>query len=296
MKRSDNAYFFLISILLLSVTVTLLGCNRDDANVLRTVFGVISSNLAESFVVSWDEKHQWKAEDYFDDPNVVALCKAIEVKDLRTIDRLIADGADVNARGKGNMTPLLWAFPENRPEVFKRLLEHGADPNVVVMSDFNTQGRKIQPGDSVLYLATISEFPNYFKYVMQHGGDPNLITRQFSPLMMLIGGGFCPDKKEAVQLLIDAGADLNYRTDTNERALCTSVSAGLFSITLQLLEAGADFNFLKEGGSTFVHFLLSSRERVWSITTLEDREYYDKVLEWLKTNGTDLEGARKDNR
>jgi len=288
----------------------LTGCDRDtQLKVLaRFLFNRHTTVLPDA-VIPWYEKHQWKAEEFFDDPKVIALCKTIEAGDLAAIDRLVAEGADVNAKGKGNMTPLLWAFPENKPEVFKRILEHGADPNVRVTSDFDTDWR-ISPGHSVLHLAADTAFPNYFKYVMQHGGDPNLIRERLlnperlieghwfphhSPLIAVIRGR-CPDKKEAVQLLIDAGADLNYRTDTNERALCTSVSAGLFSITLQLLEAGADFNFLKEGGSTFVHFLLSSRERVWSITTLEDREYYDKVLEWLKTNGTDLEGARNDNR
>ena len=60
------------------------------------------------------------------------------------------------------------------------------------------------------------------------------------------------DKKEEIQFLIDAGADLDYRIDTNTTALSTSVSGGCFSITLQLLEAGASFNFCKENGGTFV--------------------------------------------
>jgi ankyrin repeat protein len=57
------------------------------------------------------------------------LCKAIEENDVGEIDRLVAAGADVNAKGKENMTPLLWAFPDDKPERFKKLLELGADPN-----------------------------------------------------------------------------------------------------------------------------------------------------------------------
>jgi ankyrin repeat protein len=59
---------------------------------------------------TFHEKFGWKAEDYFTDPKVIALCHAIEANDLKEIDRKIAAGADVNAKGTDGMTPLLWAF------------------------------------------------------------------------------------------------------------------------------------------------------------------------------------------
>jgi ankyrin repeat protein len=91
--------------------------------VLLTVIMATGCDKSESFdrSISWNAKPQWKANDYFDDPKVIALCKAIDARDLKEIDRLVAEGADVNAKGKGNMTPLLWAFPENKPEIFKRI-------------------------------------------------------------------------------------------------------------------------------------------------------------------------------
>ncbi len=72
---------------------------------------------------------KWNAGDYFTDQGVIALCKAIEAHNLTEIDRLVKSGVDVNARGRGNMTPLLWAFPVGQ-DVFRKLLELGADPNV----------------------------------------------------------------------------------------------------------------------------------------------------------------------
>ncbi len=98
------------------------------------------------------QKCGWKAEDYFADPKVIALCKAIEANDLAEIELLVKSGADVNTQGKGEMTPLVWAFPDNKLPRFKRLLEHGANPNVVVESDFGTKGH-IREGDSVTHLA-----------------------------------------------------------------------------------------------------------------------------------------------
>ena len=55
----------------------------------------------------------WKAEDYFTDRKVIALCRAIEANDLAEMERVVKAGADVNAQGKDKMTPLLWAFPDN---------------------------------------------------------------------------------------------------------------------------------------------------------------------------------------
>ena len=58
------------------------------------------------------QRLKWKAEDFFTDPGVISLCKAIEAKNLKEIDRLVKSGnVNVNAKGRGNMTPLLWRFP-----------------------------------------------------------------------------------------------------------------------------------------------------------------------------------------
>jgi ankyrin repeat protein len=139
---------------------------------------------------------------------------------------------------------------------------------------------------------------------MQHGGNPNSICRrglaQFSPLMTVMAG-FYPDKNESIQLLIDAGADLDYGTDTGNTALLTSLSGGYFSITLQLLEAGASFNLCKDNGGTFVHSFLREAPEITSKTatippTPEQIKHYAEVLAWLEANGADLEGARKDNK
>ena len=119
------------------------------------------------------QRSGWKAEDFFTEPKVIALCHAIEANDLAEMDRLVRAGADVNAQGKHKMTPLLWAFPDNNLPRFKWMLEHGANPNVVVEDEFNTR-QNIARGDSVTQLACESSFPGYFETVFDHGGDPNL--------------------------------------------------------------------------------------------------------------------------
>ena len=106
----------------------------------------------------------------------------------------------MNATGKGKMTPLLWAFPDGKLDRFKRLLKHGANPNVVVESGFNTR-RQIKVGHSVTHLAAGTKFPGYFKEVMQNGGDADLRhgEKGDSLLHVVIKAGV-PDQKERFEV------------------------------------------------------------------------------------------------
>jgi hypothetical protein len=111
----------------------------------------------------------WRSENYFDQPLKIELCKSIEANDLVEIDRLVAAGADVNAQGKGKMTPLLWAFPDGNLERFTHLLKLGADPNTLFEGDFNTRGA-LQPAQSVTHLAAGTAFPGCFDAAFNHHG------------------------------------------------------------------------------------------------------------------------------
>jgi uncharacterized protein len=209
-----NNRTILLATLLTIVTVFQAGCSE--------VAAVIKSATA----TTWHQKFDWKAVKYFTDEKVIALCHAIEAEDLEEIDRLVAAGTDVNAKGKGNMTPLLWAFPDNKPERFKRLLEHGADPNVIVTSDFETGPAGIQPGDSITHMAAKSWF-HHFKYVMEHGGDPNLVHPKYkeTPLFAVIKGSG-GQREERIQLLIDKGANLDQMSALEKNPAMQAVSWG----------------------------------------------------------------------
>lgn len=285
--------FFVVLLAALFVVTIIIGCDKMNK---------ISATANKVLADSWYEKFNWKAEDFFDDPKVIALCKAIEAKDLKEIDRLVAAGADVNAKGKGNMTPLLWAYPENKPDVFKRILEHGADPKIEVTSDFNTKMSAITPGDSVQHLAAKTWFPNYFKYVMQHGGDPNFVNggrhglSRNPPLITVITGSY-PNKKESVQILIDAGADLEYKSAEGRTPVWWAASWFFqYPLALQLLEAGASFHICNEdSGLTFLRFLIREYERTYPHSSPQRKRAYAELYEWLEAHGADFDEARKDS-
>lgn len=247
---------------------------------------------------TWHEKFDWKAEDYFDDPQVVALCRAIEANDLEEIDRLVTAGADVNALGKDNMTPLLWAYPDNQSDRFEKLLELGADPNVIFQSNFNSDGKVTFRGTSITHLASATWFPRYFDLVFAHGGDPNLISdtplgKNLTPIFDVINGPEEGDNKKIARL-IELGADLDYVGGFGRTPAGYAVTRGRFDVVLQLLEAGADFRiYWSHSNQQLIHSLIM-RERTLGDSPREQRAAYRKVLEWLEQRGVSIADARED--
>ncbi|MEM7813236.1 MAG: hypothetical protein AAF532_17305 [Planctomycetota bacterium] len=119
------------------------------------------------------DKLGMNAADYFKDAEVIALCEAVERGDLAEVEALIDSGSDVTAIGRHGVTPLLWAYPDDRPAIFEALLKAGADPNVKLTADLG-DGQWFNKGDSVTHLCAKSRFDRHFDLVMDHGGDPNI--------------------------------------------------------------------------------------------------------------------------
>jgi uncharacterized protein len=256
--------------------------------------------VSQATGATWHQKVGWKAEDYFTDPKVIALCRAIEANDLSEMDRLIAAGAEVNAKGKDGMTLLLWAFPDNKLDRFKKLLEHGADPNVITKSDFNTHGG-FHPGggDSVTHMACRTEFPGYFEAVFDHGADPNLIrnwtVKSQTPLFSVITGAG-PNKKAHVQTLIDKGADLNQTDSGGGTATMTAVGwGGQYDIALMLLEAGADPKIYQSNEvQKLSHVVVRQESLHLKNATVQQQADFSKLVNWLDNHGESIDQARAD--
>ena len=239
----------------------------------------------------------WTAEDYFTDPQVIALCHAIEVNDLAEMERLVKAGADVNAQGKDKMTPLLWAFPDNHLPRFKWLLEHGANPNVVVEGEFNTR-QTISRGDSVTHMACKTSLPGYFEAVFDHGGDPNIrhtgpLGFSQTPLFAVItrGGG---DKAAKIRRLIDLGADMNDRFSGGTPVMQAVTWFGQFKLALMMLEAGADHRTYQHNEYRQLIHVVAGQERRLHEYTPEQRAGFHELVKWLEDHGESYEEAKAD--
>jgi len=239
----------------------------------------------------------WKAEDYFTDPQVIALCRAIEANDLAEMERLVKAGADVNAEGKDKMTPLLWAFPDNHLPRFKWLLKHGANPNVVVEGEFNTR-QTISRGDSVTLMACKTSLPGYFEAVFDHGGDPNIrhtgpLGFSQTPLFAVItrSGG---DKAAKIRRLIDLGADMNALSNGKTPAMQAVSWFGQYELALMMLEAGANFCKYDESEIQRLIHIVVDQERRLNEYTPEQRAGFHELVKWLEDHGESYEAAKAD--
>ncbi len=261
----------------------------------------------------WHAKAEWKAEDYFQDPQVVALCRAIEADDVKEMERLIDAGADVNAIGKDGMTLLLWAFPENKIERFACLLRHGANPNVPFDSDFGVGNRPFHPydtggssfldrgchaGQSVIHLASRSPEIEYLRLVVANGGDVNLEDKKTgeTPLDIVLDRHIF-DLDDRVKLLVANKANLNhYCAYKLAYPVMQAVQIGHYDLALFLLQAGANPHLYQPDGTRkLIHIVLREQRNLQHLKEPVVAQY-EALVDWLKQHGETIDAARADEQ
>ncbi|KAG4428800.1 hypothetical protein IFR05_015719 [Cadophora sp. M221] len=146
------------------------------------------------------------------------------------IDLFLDNKADVNAVGGANSTALGAAVVEGEEGMVKRLLERGADPNLV----WERSGR------SPLFLACQTQHMDEIQLLLDAGADVHLATKRGSILQSAAMGdeGGCV---EVIEKILDAGADINAKTvGPYGTALHAAALEGNVAAAACLLERGAD--------------------------------------------------------
>ncbi len=263
------------------------GCDNPD---VRSTVGALKRPQ------SFHQKHDWRAEKYFQDADVVDLCNAIESKDLRRMDQLIVTGTNVNAVGKDGMTPLMWAFPDNNLKRFTKLLEAGADPNVLIESELDAPG-VFREGLSVTHLSAETRLPGYFDAVMKHSGDVTLENWNSETIVHLIIKSGLPDAQHRLELAVQHGADLNaYDGSGIPPAILAAASFAQYDLALQILKLGADPKRTRRDTLfTLAHALAISSERL-ELMLPSERAAYNKLVQFLQGQGIDTELAKEDSK
>ena len=209
------------------------------------------------------------ASEGFSDAQVVALATAAQNGDVAEIDRLVAAGVDVNTVGREGVTPLLWAFfAQNKPG-FKRLLEHGATPNI-----------QTKNGDSVMNsTARFANDSEWLELAIKHGGDPNfaLTNNRFIPGRTPIFTAINKHHTKGVELLIDAGVDLQHKNHVDETPLEFATHFHHFDIVYLLLTAGADYRIKASINEQDIASLIRDK----SLMGGHSQFWRDKVIQFL---------------
>jgi len=239
----------------------------------------------------------WKAEEYFTDPQIVALCKAIEREDLAEMERLVQAGANVNARGKDGMTPLLWAYPAGE-KALEKVLELGADPNTQYDSGFRSNGM-IDAGDSLLFIAMkstapmntqyVEKFQNYVDILLKHGADPNLVQKKLKTVPLYNAIRF--QNTDATKKLIQSGVDVDWKDDTDTSLVAYAARVRSYAVLRLLLYSGADYRTINNNGLT-VALILASNYRFMQDNS-ELGHQYREIVAWFEKRGISIERAKE---
>ncbi|KAL2075283.1 hypothetical protein VTL71DRAFT_226 [Oculimacula yallundae] len=146
------------------------------------------------------------------------------------IDLFLDHGADVNAIGGRNSTALGAAVVDGEPGMVQKLLERGADPNLVCE----------RSGRSPLHLACQMQDLDDVKMLLDAGADVHLATKRGSILQSAAIGDddYCV---AVIEKIIESGAEVNAKTvGPYGTALHAAAVAGNVAAATCLLENGAD--------------------------------------------------------
>ena len=224
---------------------------------------------------SLDAYAAWKTpEAAFADPAAWALAEAARRGWVRAVDRLVAAGADVNASGAGGANPLFWVDRNLRG--FRRLLELGADPNVLYDDGTTVMHRVAHYGDK-----------RYLEAALAHGGDPNVRDAWGDTPLSAAPLGMWP---ETVAVLLDApGVDIE-APNRHGTTVAMKVAGTRDDILLALLERGADYEARNAAGYSVLDRLAFQRPLMFPGTTYA--RACDMVIAWLAARGVELPEPR----
>ncbi len=180
------------------------------------------------------------AEMFPNDPRTQALALAAGRGDIGEIDRLVAAGAGVNAVGTYGVAVTEWLFHHPNKAGFRRLLEHGADPNKIWFIQYAGTKEQI----SLLHRA-VEDAPyigtDYLRMCLEIGrGDPNLLPpdKKYRPIQKALRFG----NEDAFLMLVNAGADVNFKDSLGHPLVFNSALSGNYEITIYLLQLGVDYS------------------------------------------------------
>lgn len=224
-----------------------------------------------------------KAKDYFKNPVEARFVEAVASGDTRTLSKLIQEGTNVNAIGREGMRPLFWAIGKGSVKGFEFLVLNGADPNVVAPS---SSGDGISV--SVMGLSAIAANPAYLQLALRHGGDPDAPAGYGN--RTVIFESILNNRLPNMQLLIEAGANVNHQDISGSPPIQDAASIGNFDMVYVLLNSGADLKLKNRWGNDLVVIIEQFGARV----TKGDRKqhkWFLKVCAELQQRGL-LKGSR----
>ncbi|MBV8276318.1 MAG: ankyrin repeat domain-containing protein [Verrucomicrobia bacterium] len=183
--------------------------------------------------------------------------------DQKALGLFFAAGFDVNTPNTAGYTGLMVAAERGRVDIVKLLLDHKADPNAA--------GRD---AGTALMLAAENNQPEIVKLLIGRGADPNrqdnngwtavlkaayqgnakcieiLASHSKLELDRALLVATLMERKDAVNVLLDNGAEVDFRASDGRTPLILAAGKGNKDIVELLLKSGADASLTDQAGQT----------------------------------------------
>jgi hypothetical protein len=261
--------------------------------------------------VNFQEYYDLSAENVFESPDVVAICKAIERYDYKTMDALKGK-ININTIGKQGITLLVWAYYSKDILSFQKIISSGANPSIRyidVSEEYASRSINIMsPGSTFFsrlpiikntlsgYHPDYIDYPNIcFNLMLVYGANPNEYN-PYSGESVLYSACKETNSEEMVKSLIRFGADVNFQTDEYEMKMSPLLAARTSQITMLLLKAGADFNIKNSQGKNLAFKLLEIEDCAFINSHPVSNEWkneWKNVKEFLINHGVNFDDEKK---
>ena len=177
------------------------------------------------------------------------LHKAAYENDLDGVQKLIADGADLNARDGNGRTPAHVAAFASNDDALRLLAEAGADMNALENGVYD-----------VVTIAAVANDPELVSLAIELGNSPGLTTSIYDGTALIAAAHL--GHAEVVRRLIDAGAPLDHVNNLHWTALMEAVVLGdggpdHVATVKALVEGGADISLTDRDGVTPLQHAIS---------------------------------------
>ena len=178
----------------------------------------------------------------YDKAGFTPLLAAVRKKDIKEIEALLNNGADVNEFDKTNRyTPLMLALVQRDPntDLIKLLLDHQADVRVANKDGFNAltllSNRSNGSVDLAKLLISHGADVNEATSADQPGSVYNTLSKDESPLMLALKH----NNSDLAWLYIKNGADLHVQDNREKSLLCYAKDPDIMT---HLIDQGLDPN------------------------------------------------------
>ena len=231
----------------------------------------IASTLVQ-FWETWQFEKELSRVGDFADPAARALAEKMQSGDTAGLQELLEDGPPPASRDKAGNDLLAFAAEVVRDrdgdaEIVRVLLEAGMDP----------KSSKTPDGSTLLHFMVLDRSPpsvEVVRLLLDHGADPNAQDPQTGMTPMADAGA----KPKMVQLLAEAGANIDQLLPGGESMLVRFISMQHWDSALYLIQRGANLDVTDPDGLSVDSYLREFSDSVYG----QHPEGWDRVRQAIQ--------------